>query len=78
MVGRGEKSFFVECGRCKQWISGDSLGLGREKMKKINFTCRACVEGEKLKQEAREGKKKAMDGANKQGGEKEGEREQDI
>ena len=35
----------VECGRCKQWISGDSLGLDREKMKKINFTCRACVEG---------------------------------
>ena len=47
-------------------------------MKKINFTCRACAEGEKLKQEAREGKKKAMDGANKQGGEKEGEREQNI
>ena len=47
-------------------------------MKKINFTCRACIEGEGWEQEAREWKKKAMDGANKQGGEKEGEREQDI
>ena len=47
-------------------------------MKKKNFTCRACVEGERWEQEAREGKKKAMDGANKQGGEKEGEREQEI
>ena len=47
-------------------------------MKKINFTCRACVKGERWEQEAREGKKKAMDGANKQGWEKEGEREQDI
>ena len=41
------------------------------KMKKINFTCRACVEGERWEQEAREGKKKAMDVANKQGGERE-------
>ena len=47
------------------------------KMKK-SFTCRACVERERWKQEAREGKKKAMDVANKQGGEKEGEREQEI
>ena len=37
-------------------------------MKKINLTCRACFEGERWEQEAREGKKKAMDG----------EREQDI
>ena len=22
------------CGRCKQWISGDSLGLDREKIKR--------------------------------------------
>ena len=62
----------VECGRCKQWISGDSLGLDREKMKKINFTCRACVEGERWEQEAREGKKKAMDGQISKEGEKTG------
>ena len=74
MVGRGGEEFFVDCGRCKQGISGESLGLGREKMKKMNFTCRACVEGEKLEQEVREGKNKAMDVANKQVGEKEGER----
>ena len=68
----------VECDRCKKWISGDNLGLDREKIKKMNFTCKACVEGESWEQEAREGKKKAMDGANKQGGEKEGQREQEI
>ena len=27
MVGSGEKNFLVECEKCKQWISGDSLGL---------------------------------------------------
>ena len=43
------------------------------KRKKINFTCRACVEGERREQQAREGKKKVMDGANKQGGETEQE-----
>ena len=48
----------VECGRCKQLIIGDSLGLDKEKMKKINFPCRACVEGERWEQEAREGKKR--------------------
>ena len=36
--------------------------------------CWAGVEGERCEQEAREGKKKAMDGANKKGG----VREQDI
>ena len=30
MVGRGGEEFLVECGRCKQWISGDSLGPDRE------------------------------------------------
>ena len=59
-MGRGKKRLLVECGRCKQWISGDSLGLGR-----------ACVEGKRWEKEARELKKKAMEGANKEGGEKE-------
>ena len=46
---------------------------------KIIFTCGACVEGlSVVEQEAREGKKKAMDGANKQGGKNEGEREQEV
>ena len=43
----GGEEFLVECDRCKQWISGDSLGLDREKIKKMNVTCRACVEGER-------------------------------
>ena len=55
----------------KNGIVGIVWALTERKMKKINFTCRACVEGERLEQEAREEKKKAMDGANKQGGERE-------
>ena len=39
-------------------ISGDSLGLDREKIKKMNFTCRACVEGERWEKEAIEGGRK--------------------
>ena len=31
------EEFLVECGRCKQWISGDRLGLDREKIKKDQF-----------------------------------------
>ena len=46
---------------------------GRKMKKSRHFTCRACVEGERWEQEAREGKKKAMDGANKQGGKREKE-----
>ena len=64
--GKGGEEFLVECGRCKQWISGDSLGLDREKVKK-NFTCRACVEGERWEKEAREWKKNAMEGVNREG-----------
>ena len=69
MFGKGGEEFLVECGRCKQWISGDSLGLDREKIKRMNFTCR----GERWEKEAREWKKKAMEGANKEGGDKEQE-----
>ena len=54
-------------------LVGIFWALTGRKMKKINFTCRACVEGERWEQEAREGKKKAMDGANKQGGKREKE-----
>ena len=39
--GKGGEEFLVECEKCKQWISGDSLGLDREKVKKISFVCRA-------------------------------------
>ena len=41
--GKGGEEFLVECEKCKQWISGDSLGLDRVKVKKISFVCRACV-----------------------------------
>ena len=43
--GKGGEEFLVECGKCKQWISGDGLGLDRGKVKKMNFVCKACVEG---------------------------------
>ena len=58
--GKGGEEFLVECEECKQWISGDSLGLDRGKVKKISFVCRACIEGERLEKEAGEWKKKAM------------------
>ena len=28
--GKGGEEFLVECEKCKQWISGDSLGLDGE------------------------------------------------
>ena len=55
--GGGGEEFLVECGRCKQWISGDSLGLDREKIKKMNFTCRVCVEGESGRKKLGSGRK---------------------
>ena len=58
--GKGGEEFLVECEECKQWISGDSLGLDRGKVKKISFVCRACIEGERWEKEAGEWKKKAM------------------
>ena len=42
-------------------------------MKKMNFTCRACVEGERWEKEAREWEKKVMEGANREGWKKEQE-----
>ena len=69
--GKGGEEFLVECEKCKQWISGDSLGLDRVKVKKISFVCRACVEGERWEKEARGWKKKAMELAKREGGEKE-------
>ena len=71
--GKGGEEFLVECEKCKQWISGDSLGLDRVKVKKISFVCRACVEGERWEKEAGEWRKKAMDLAKREGGEKEQE-----
>ena len=71
--GKGGEEFLVECEKCKQWISGDSLGLDRVKVKKISFVCRACVEGERWEKEAGEWKKKAMELAKREGGEKEQE-----
>ena len=59
--GKGGEEFLVECEKCKQWISGDSLGLDREKVKKISFVCRACIEGKRWVKEAGEWKKKAME-----------------
>ena len=35
--GWGGEEFLVECGRCKKWISGDSLGLDKEKNEKDKF-----------------------------------------
>ena len=43
------------------------------KVKKISFVCRACVEGERWEKEAGEWKKKAMELAKREGGEKEQE-----
>ena len=48
-----------------------SCNVDREKSKRMNFMCRACVEGERWEKEAREWKKKAMEAANKEGGVKE-------
>ena len=59
--GKGAEEFLVECGRCKQWISGDALGLDREKVKRMNFVCKACVEGERWEREAKEWEKKARE-----------------
>ena len=73
--GKGGEDFLVECEKCKQWISGDSLGLDRVKVKKISFVCRACVEGERWEKEAGEWKKKAMELAKREGGEKKQERD---
>ena len=56
------EEFLVECARCKQWISGDSLGLDREKIKKVNFTCRACVEGESGREKLGSGTKRQWRG----------------
>ena len=52
----------VECGRCKQWISGDSLDLDREKIKEMNFTCRACVEGDSWRKKLGSGRKRQRRG----------------
>ena len=71
--GKGGEEFLVECEKCKQWISGDSLGLDRVKVKKISFVCRACIEGKRWVKEAGEWKKKAMELAKREGGEKEEE-----
>ena len=70
--GKGGEEFLVECEKCKQWISGDSLGLDREKVKKISFVCRACIEGKRWVKEAGEWKKKAMELAKRDGGRGEG------
>ena len=67
----GGEEFLVECGRCKQWISGDSLGLDRGKKDEF-YVQGLCRRGE-WEKEAREWKKKAMEGANKEGGQKEQE-----
>ena len=66
----------VECEKCKQWISGDGLGLDRGKVKKMNFVCKACVEGERWEKEAKEWKKKARELENMKTGEKEQEVEE--
>ena len=71
--GKGGEEFLVECEKCKQWISGDSLGLDRVKVKKTSFVCRACVGGERWEKEAGEWKKKAMEFAKREGGENEQE-----
>ena len=60
--GKGGEEFLVECGRCKQWISGDSLDLDREEIKKMNFTCRTCVEGESGRKKLGSGRKRQWRG----------------
>ena len=74
--GKGGEDFLVECEKCKQWISGDGLGLDRGKVKKMNFVCKACVEGERWEKEAKEWKKKARELENMKTGEKEQEVEE--
>ena len=74
--GKGGEEFLVECGKCKQWISGDGLGLDRKKVKRMNFVCKACVEGERWEKEAKEWKKKARELENRKAWEKEQELEE--
>ena len=61
----------VKCGRWKQWISGDSLGLHRGK--KDEFYVQGLGRRGEWEKETREWKKKAKEGANKEGGQKEQE-----
>ena len=61
MVGRGEKSFWVD-GRCKQWISGDVVGAltGKKKNLRVGLVSKERGGSEKLGRG-----EKAMDGGRK-------------